>query len=214
MRTAYAIALSASLLAAAGCLGTGATVGSGSTNAGPPPPAWSEAQWSGSLRVGAAYEAPSHVGDTNAATRSVWSPSFHYATPRPPRDLEVRMDWNATLGQLELMVIVPRNGSAPEQSVTSPMADRGPLCVKVPAEELRAGNYSIMAHSTVAVDARFAFTVAALGTAGQAVDEPHAPSARDFLGAGLGALARDPAGLPGALGTDASPGLPCTHLTG
>jgi hypothetical protein len=226
MNAIHAIVLSASLLAAAGCLGSGAPAGSEPANAPAPAAtpdaprsdapleatalAWTDSNWTGYLRAGAAYEAPSHLQETNGPTRSLWSPSFHYSLASAPRDLEVRMDWTATAGQLAFMVIVPGNGTEREQSVMSPTASQGPLCMKLPADHLVAGNYSIMAHSQYAVDARLQFTVARLGGEGQLVDQPHAASAMAF-----GSAFGDPTALPAAILGGSGGGLtaaPCAHL--
>lgn len=117
--THAAIALAASLLAA-GCLGSDAPTGSEdatapiasptapgdlalASEASPPtvPATRIVANWTGFMKVGAAYEAPSHVDETNAATREVWSPSFQYEVLHAPQDLEVRLNWTAAAGQLQ-----------------------------------------------------------------------------------------------------------------
>src|SRR5438128_1885650 len=108
MHPATAIALSVSLLAAAGCLGSSAPAGTEHANTSAAPAAtpgavaltataspqaataaWTVANWTGFLRVGAAYEATSHMKETNAATAGVWSPSFHYEVVQVPQALEI-----------------------------------------------------------------------------------------------------------------------------
>jgi hypothetical protein len=147
----------------------------------PPAPVWSVSNWTGFLRVGAAYEAPSHITETNAGTWALWSPSFHYEVGQAPQVLEVRLDWTAVMGQIQFMVMVPANGTMGEAILETPFADHGPLCARVPADRAVAGSYSVMAHSKVAVDAKLDFSVALLGGAGQLIDQPHSDPAAQVL---------------------------------
>ncbi|HLE97671.1 MAG TPA: hypothetical protein VI997_09910, partial [Candidatus Thermoplasmatota archaeon] len=130
MNIATAICISVSLLASAGCLGSAAPAGSESETAQPTAPAverndpaptstgaspaprpatWTAANWSGFMTVGAAFEGPDHVEETGGATRPVWSTSFHYEVVDVPEAMEVRLDWDAAVGQIMFMVIVPGN---------------------------------------------------------------------------------------------------------
>jgi hypothetical protein len=212
---ATAILLTATLLATAGCLGgpageattpsTAPPTPTGALAAKPAPspaPVRTVANWTGFMTVGAADEAPSHVDETNGATGAVWSPSFHYDVQQAPQDLEVRLDWTATAGQLEFMVILPGNGTMGETMVETGFADQGPLCAKLPAGHLAPGSYSIMAHSRYAIDAHLHFTITMLGGQGHLTDTPHTAPA-----AGLAAYAASLAG--GGDGGSLTP-EPCT----
>lgn len=183
MHAATALLLGATLLAAAGCLGNGTPAGSGTVaptaaaSLHPAPASWATVNWTGFLKVGAAYEVPSHVDETNAATRGVWSPSFHYEVLAVPQALQVQLDWTATAGQLQFMVLLPDNGTTGETMVETDFADHGPLCARLPVDHLVPGKYSIMAHSKFAVDAHLAFSVSSLGGQGRLVDAPHSSPA-------------------------------------
>jgi len=201
-QTFAALILGAGLLATAGCFAGGAapvpvrnadapatTAVQGSDaeplpTAGPSPtPApRTVVNWTGYMKVGALYELPSHVDETNAATRAAWSPSFHYDVREVPADLEVRLNWTAAASQLQFMVVFPDNATGTETIVETDFADHGPLCVKLPADHLTTGDYSIMAHSKIAVDATLAFTVSALGGDTRLVDTPHSAPAQDMAG--------------------------------
>lgn len=213
-----AIVLSVSLVAAAGCLGGAEPLTSENvdtaeaepTEAADAPqdaattgpsavatsPTWTVTGWEGAMVVGALYEIPSHFDETAGPTSAVWSPSFHYEVAEPPQDLEVQLDWTAATAQMQFMIVVPGNETAGETTLETDFAATGPLCMKIPADLVRAGTYGIMAHSQFAVDARLTFTVAALGGAGTLVDHPHsAPAtlmadyANDLAGGGGGAEA-------------------------
>jgi hypothetical protein len=136
-------------------------------------PAWNVANWSGYLRVGAAYELPSHLDATSAAAKPAWSPSFQYEVAEVPRSMTVRLNWTADAGKLQFMVILPGDSGEYE----TPFADHGPLCMRLPQGTLTPGRYAIMAHSQYAIDAHLAFSVGTLGGRGRVIDEPHAAPA-------------------------------------
>lgn len=194
-----AIMLSVSLVAAAGCLeGADPSTSENVDTASAPPtaaadapqdagavepsdeptsPTWTVAAWEGAMAVGVLYEIPNHLDETAGPTGAVWSPSFHYEVAEAPQDLEVQLDWTAAAAQMQFMIVVPGNETAGETTLETEFAATGPLCLKVPADLVRAGSYGIMAHSQFAVDARLTFTVASLGGAGALVDQTHSAPA-------------------------------------
>lgn len=165
----------ASLLALAGCIGSAPPADLAAPSAGAPvpeAPAEVVETWSGQFMVGAAYELPAHFPETAGAVAPLWPDQMRtFDITEAPQALRFVLEWSGAPGtQLQLMV----EGPGEEPGVVNQWVDpepfgfsmESPLCVPVPAEELRAGPWLAMPHALAGADIRFTLTVTMLGGAG------------------------------------------------
>lgn len=128
--------------------------------------------------VGGAFEATAHFMPSEEVTEPLWKAGFVLDVTEAPQDLRITLDWTAAPGtSMLLMAHAPHDDHRPEEKgwseYTTEFEDQGPLCIRIPPEDLLPGYWYVMTHSRTSADLRFTITATTLGGKAAILDGPH-----------------------------------------
>ncbi|HEV8360373.1 MAG TPA: hypothetical protein VGR28_07975 [Candidatus Thermoplasmatota archaeon] len=133
-----------------------------------------ELTWEGYMVAGAASEIPAHFSATETAVAPLWKSGFNLMVEEVPQVVEIMVDWTAASPtQLMFMAHVPHDEATPRDwweyeypsgHMTAPLwPAEGPLCMRIPSDEVAPGHWHIMSHSRYGADIRVTFTITTVG---------------------------------------------------
>lgn len=163
----------------AGCIKSSSdavsTAGETDTSAAALPPVLPQVlTWKGYMVAGAASEAPAHFRATETAVAPLWKSGFNLHVHELPDVVEIMVDWtSASPSQLMFMAHVsadernPRDWveyEFPKDAMSQPMwPTDGPLCMRIPTNNVAPGHWHIMSHSRYGRDIQLTFTITTVG---------------------------------------------------
>jgi hypothetical protein len=118
-----------------------------------------------------------HNRDTELLVADVQREGFVFEVTEVPQDFRTELTWTAngpTPAEMLVMVSSPKDANNEGVEYFTELAAEGPLCLRIPADGIVPGLWQVMAHTRMATQVEFTFTITTLGGMASILEgEPH-----------------------------------------